>query len=373
VTVSQYIRIVTLSNQISKKKVGKIMKNKKKKFVTLALTAGMLSAIAIGGTLAYFTDSDDAENVITMGNVDIALEGDGDIDLQHVVPNQKIDDLISVTNKGANNAFLRLKVDYSDSDLTLDDIESTFTSLADYTVIYATRSEYLKAKQELTEKGYTYEATPSETTYIKYDMKGSISPTNPGQDYYLLDETDNCWYKTKVLRTTASVQAAFPDGQKLEVQTIGTDRKVYTVFSLTEVIPVEDRVKIGSAEEYSFSVNTGNVATQRTGTLVKHAKISYTAPTSGISDVAWTKVAGEDGIVYYYYNDILNVGDEITFINSLHIPASWGNSYADKSLKLNITAEAVQSDYLEKDDGSYATTAQEAFDIIGGSIEKYEN
>ena len=43
----------------------------KKKFLSLTLAIGLLATAAIGGTLAYFTDTDSAENVMTMGNVQV--------------------------------------------------------------------------------------------------------------------------------------------------------------------------------------------------------------------------------------------------------------------------------------------------------------
>lgn len=43
----------------------------KRKILTLALTIAMAAILAIGGTLAYFTDFDQVENVFTIGDLDI--------------------------------------------------------------------------------------------------------------------------------------------------------------------------------------------------------------------------------------------------------------------------------------------------------------
>ena len=48
------------------------MKNKKLK--TLVASLALVGAIAVGATLAYFTDSQEAVNTITMGHVDIDLD-----------------------------------------------------------------------------------------------------------------------------------------------------------------------------------------------------------------------------------------------------------------------------------------------------------
>lgn len=43
----------------------------KKKFLSLCLVVALSATAVVGGTLAYFTDTDEAENVFTFGNVDI--------------------------------------------------------------------------------------------------------------------------------------------------------------------------------------------------------------------------------------------------------------------------------------------------------------
>ena len=45
----------------------------KRKVLMLALSLCMVAILAVGGTLAYFTDKDSATNVFTVGNVDIEL------------------------------------------------------------------------------------------------------------------------------------------------------------------------------------------------------------------------------------------------------------------------------------------------------------
>lgn len=43
----------------------------KRKLLTLAMTVAMIAILAIGGTLAYFTDEDSATNTMTLGGVNI--------------------------------------------------------------------------------------------------------------------------------------------------------------------------------------------------------------------------------------------------------------------------------------------------------------
>lgn len=88
----------------------------KKKLVAMCMVV-CLSAIAIvGGTLAYFTDEEDAKNTFTVGNVDITLTepnwaGSGSQDAPEVYPGEPLAKDPTVTNVGANPCFVRIKVE----------------------------------------------------------------------------------------------------------------------------------------------------------------------------------------------------------------------------------------------------------------------
>lgn len=83
-----------------------------KKKITLIVTCVVLvAAIAVGGTLAWFSDKASEDNVVTMGNVKIQLN-DEYVPEDHTkaVPNETIDKTVSVTNVGDNTAYVRVKV-----------------------------------------------------------------------------------------------------------------------------------------------------------------------------------------------------------------------------------------------------------------------
>lgn len=88
----------------------------KKKLVAMCMVV-CLSAIAIvGGTLAYFTDDEEATNTFTVGNVDITLTepnwaGSGSQDAPEVYPGEPLAKDPTVTNDGANPCFVRIKVE----------------------------------------------------------------------------------------------------------------------------------------------------------------------------------------------------------------------------------------------------------------------
>ena len=105
----------------------------KRKLMSLALAACMAAILVVGGTLAYFTDSDSAVNTFTVGNVKIDLieqERDGIGGLQDFTDNQVlmpivgsaqgekddlgqpvaknyIDKIVTVKNTGASDAYVR--------------------------------------------------------------------------------------------------------------------------------------------------------------------------------------------------------------------------------------------------------------------------
>lgn len=87
----------------------------KRKLFSLAVIAMCLSIVGTG-TLAYFTDSTTAHNVITTGNIDIELietKADGSIftDVIGVMPGTEVSKIVQVKNVGDNAAWVRVNVD----------------------------------------------------------------------------------------------------------------------------------------------------------------------------------------------------------------------------------------------------------------------
>lgn len=81
----------------------------KKKIVTLSLVAA-LAVTAIGGTFAYFTDTDKADNTFTIGNVQIDIEEVFDPEDANLIPGKDINKDVYVKNTGANDAYVRVHI-----------------------------------------------------------------------------------------------------------------------------------------------------------------------------------------------------------------------------------------------------------------------
>lgn len=89
----------------------------KRKILLLAAAVCMIAILAVGGTLAYFTDTTDVKkNTFTVGNVDIELtepewDKQGSEDAPEVYPGEALAKDPTVTNTGANPCFVRVKVE----------------------------------------------------------------------------------------------------------------------------------------------------------------------------------------------------------------------------------------------------------------------
>lgn len=102
-----------------------------KKKLTLIVSAVALGALlAVGGTLAWFTDTETATNTVTMGNVKIAIHEVGKDGVDNVIgenefsgltfetvtPGANLDKDVTIENTGANAAFIRAKVTFEGVD-----------------------------------------------------------------------------------------------------------------------------------------------------------------------------------------------------------------------------------------------------------------
>lgn len=84
----------------------------KKKIMSCCLAVALLVVAVAGGSLAYFTAADNAQNDFTVGNVAIELQepnwdADNAVDMY---PGETVEKDPQVKNIGANPAYIRVKV-----------------------------------------------------------------------------------------------------------------------------------------------------------------------------------------------------------------------------------------------------------------------
>lgn len=82
----------------------------KKKILALCVVVSLAAVAIIGGTLAYFTDTDAETNVFTTGNVKIDLIEKFDPDNAKLMPGIDIQKEVYVKNTGSETAYVRVHI-----------------------------------------------------------------------------------------------------------------------------------------------------------------------------------------------------------------------------------------------------------------------
>lgn len=87
----------------------------RKKVALTAAAVAMVGTLAVGGTLAWFTDTETATNVVTVGNVDVKIDetGEGEVNEDgdglnyDVMPGKTYEKNVDITNVGNNPAYMK--------------------------------------------------------------------------------------------------------------------------------------------------------------------------------------------------------------------------------------------------------------------------
>ena len=131
------------------------------------MTAGILGALTLvmvtGSAMAYFTDSEQAKNHITIGKVDISLTEPNwdkvpDKEKENIVPGKELVKDPTITNTGINDAFVFMKVTVPAAELVTANEDGTknLTKYNDYKL-----DNLDKAKDKIT---YTLNLTLHKTS-----------------------------------------------------------------------------------------------------------------------------------------------------------------------------------------------------------------
>ncbi len=82
----------------------------KKKILALCVVISLAAVAIIGGTLAYFTDTETATNVFTTGDVKIDLIEEFDSENAKLMPGIDIKKEVTVKNTGSEDAYVRVHI-----------------------------------------------------------------------------------------------------------------------------------------------------------------------------------------------------------------------------------------------------------------------
>ena len=80
-----------------------------------------------------------------------------------------------------------------------------------------------------------------------------------------------------------------------------------------------------------------------------------------------TKWVESDG--YYYYQGVLNPGDELYFFSTVTIPSDWGNKFVNAEITIDVKAEAIQSDNFTPTNGFTGWDVEEIEEYVAPVVE----
>lgn len=113
---------------------------KNKKLLTAAASVALVAVVGIGATLAYFTDTDERTNTVTMGHVDITLTEEGEtlpgggLVFNDVMPGDTKDKEPVITLvEDSQDAYVRMQMEIqvTDGNISEDDIEELTQGLTE--------------------------------------------------------------------------------------------------------------------------------------------------------------------------------------------------------------------------------------------------
>lgn len=162
----------------------------KRKIVLLATSLCMIAILAIGGTLAYFTDTDEATNTFTVGGVKIALheqERDGKGGLQAFTQDKVLMPIVGSAQGDKDALGQPVAANYVDKIVT---IENTGVSDAYVRAYFAIPSALDDGFEEsfnasLNTLHFNFGNSNGTTTYNKQWLWGSVAkPNHSGWNYF---------------------------------------------------------------------------------------------------------------------------------------------------------------------------------------------
>lgn len=210
----------------------------KKKIVALFVCVAMLALIVIGGTMAYFTDSEARTNVFTVGEIKIDLIEDFD-DTADMLPDKAIKKVVSIKNVGKNDAYVRVHIAvpaFAAADGTVIDVISLTNTNADWTFAGTTYSTEIGGiPYKVYVATYPARLVPTQTALNAIDAVTLNAKVNQ-DDITLWNKTYGEGEWAKVYVYGEGVQAdSFADAEEAMAKAFGTPGTdyvpVFTAFA----------------------------------------------------------------------------------------------------------------------------------------------
>lgn len=141
-------------------KIKKLMfKDERKKNIVIVLA--IIAVMAVGSASAYFTDTENAVNSFTVGNVSVVVEEPGwkPEDGKNITPNKEISKDPKIVNDGANEAYVFMEVKVPMANISTAALNGTLKAAALQDLFtYEINSDWLKVDEDTdgNTKIYTY-------------------------------------------------------------------------------------------------------------------------------------------------------------------------------------------------------------------------
>lgn len=100
-------------------------------FGKIMLCTALAATVAVGGIMAYFTDSESVTNTFTVGKVSLDLEEPGWDPPEDITPNEEIEKDPHVINDGTNSEFIFLEVEVPYKNVIVAEDDGTRKPAAD--------------------------------------------------------------------------------------------------------------------------------------------------------------------------------------------------------------------------------------------------
>lgn len=177
-----------------------------KKKIILALTAAALTTLMIvGGTLAWFTDKEEANNVISLGNVDVTLTEPGfnrDTAI-NIVPGDVITKDPTIKNEG-EATYIRANIDYTGSTIDVSKIDEV-SLLGINTNVWSKVGDYY---YYVGTNGFLDKGANSIKLFEKVTIPTSWDNTFAKKELHIKVKVEALQYKNNVVTFDASDSAA---------------------------------------------------------------------------------------------------------------------------------------------------------------------
>ncbi len=263
-----------------------------KKIISLVLVL-VLALTAIGGTLAYFTDTDEAENVFTVGDVDIMLREYGVLDgsgysdddyreelaKQEAMPGITTDKDVWIENVDTSDAYVRVIMSV-DKDLTPNWAEG-FNTYWDMTekdygdhMVYVFQSKEAVAGATIEDGVKTITKTPS--IMDSFTMNKEIDEVSIDESYNIpinVYAIQKAGFETADAAYT-QLDAEFPDAMPVLVKT--------TEELIAAIAEVEANAEEGT--EISLADGTYTFPSSQTVVNVQNKEITFRGSENAIID-----------------------------------------------------------------------------------------